>query len=114
MDSDRLRTEVYSFASFLVSHLALCVWLLWVFVPEEVLHSWGITYYPDKWWAVALPIYLIPLAVFVLCSYNALNMMATCPLDSAAWPHSGSMHGFDVAMRTMNQHIFSSQGKSKP
>lgn len=23
-------------------------------------------------------------ALFVFCSYNALNMMATCPLDSAA------------------------------
>eukprot|EP00434_Breviolum_minutum_P021721 symbB.v1.2.019173.t2/scaffold1559.1/size111769/6 len=60
--SDRLSTEVYSFASYLASHLAFLVWLIWVFLPDEVLHSWGITYYPDKWWAVAVPVYLIPLA----------------------------------------------------
>ena len=31
------------------------------------LHGWGITYYPDKWWAVAVPIYLIPLATQLMC-----------------------------------------------
>ncbi|CAE7919019.1 PIGP [Symbiodinium necroappetens] len=71
-----------SFASYLASHLAFVVWLLWVFTPDERLQSWGITYYPDRWWGVALPVYVIPLAIFVFLTYNALNMLSACPLDS--------------------------------
>eukprot|EP00439_Symbiodinium_sp_Y106_P057692 s2181_g8.t1 len=82
MAADRLATEARSFASYLASHLAFLAWLLWVFTPDERLQSWGITYYPDRWWGVALPVYVIPLAIFVFLTYNALNMLSACPLDS--------------------------------
>lgn len=39
------------------------------------LHSWGITYYPDKWWAVAVPIYVIPLATQLISPSVTVMML---------------------------------------
>ncbi|CAK0903229.1 unnamed protein product, partial [Prorocentrum cordatum] len=65
MGDDRLATEVYSFSSFLASLVALAGWLVWVSVPDDVLVSWGITYYPDKWWVLAVPTYIVTLGAFI-------------------------------------------------
>mmetsp|Transcript_19052 Transcript_19052/g.53336 ORF Transcript_19052/g.53336 Transcript_19052/m.53336 type:complete len:135 (-) Transcript_19052:3-407(-) len=83
MAAERLVTEVYSFVSFVASILAAVAWLVWAYAPDEVLAALGVTYYPDKWWAIALPTYLVATLFFVGYTYVALNMMAGCPLDSA-------------------------------
>ena len=88
--SRRLSTEVYSFVSYVASHVAFAAWLAWVFVPDGALQSWGITYYPDRYWAVAAPTYLLATLFFVAYAYVALNMMAVCPLDSPDMIRDGS------------------------
>mmetsp|Transcript_20810 Transcript_20810/g.65374 ORF Transcript_20810/g.65374 Transcript_20810/m.65374 type:complete len:141 (-) Transcript_20810:304-726(-) len=80
--NDRMATEVYSFVSFLASLVAFAAWLVWVFVPDEWLQSWGIAYFPSKWWALALPTYLVTMLAFVGYAYVALCMMAVRPLGS--------------------------------
>eukprot|EP00933_Yihiella_yeosuensis_P042011 TRINITY_DN36459_c0_g1_i1.p1 TRINITY_DN36459_c0_g1~~TRINITY_DN36459_c0_g1_i1.p1 ORF type:complete len:135 (+),score=19.34 TRINITY_DN36459_c0_g1_i1:34-438(+) len=102
MSDDRLRTEVYSFASFLASNIAFVVWSIWVLVPQEALKSWSITYYPDKWWAVALPVYVVACLLFVMYVYNALNMVASCPLDS--------VHMFRDSSTPKTKELFSTRG----
>ena len=74
-------TEVYGFVAFLLTIVAFTTFLLWAYVPERWYRSIGITYYPDKYWAVALPAWVSMSAIFFLVAYYAKYLMNTPPLD---------------------------------
>ncbi|CAG8795459.1 31460_t:CDS:2, partial [Gigaspora margarita] len=40
--------EYYGFVLYLLSFIAFAIYLLWAYLPKEVLESLGITYYPDR------------------------------------------------------------------
>ncbi|KAG5179236.1 PIG-P [Tribonema minus] len=75
-------TGVYGFAGWLASFILYGFYLLWAFIPEEQLHALGITYYPSKYWALALPCYVLVALTSIVVGYCSLNMMDTSPLDS--------------------------------
>ena len=58
------------------------VFLVWAYVPEATLHGLGITYYPDKYWALALPAFFCTAYALSGVAYVGLNMLSTAPLDS--------------------------------
>eukprot|EP00878_Enallax_costatus_P005795 GHUV01006076.1.p1 GENE.GHUV01006076.1~~GHUV01006076.1.p1 ORF type:complete len:167 (+),score=48.18 GHUV01006076.1:159-659(+) len=68
--------EVYGFAGWILSAVAFALYCLWAFVPEPVLHSIGITYYPTKEWALIIPTLIIFSVLFVYWVYESLNMMS--------------------------------------
>ncbi|KAH8682150.1 PIG-P-domain-containing protein [Xylariales sp. PMI_506] len=75
--------EYYGFVLYLFSSLTFLVYLLWAYLPSPFLHALGIFYYPDRWWALAVPAYIVMLIVYIfvaLASYNVEYL--TLPLGS--------------------------------
>ena len=46
------------------SWIGFAAWLAWAYVPDRVLHAWGVTWYPSKYWALAIPVAIV--VAFVL------------------------------------------------
>lgn len=40
--------EYYGFVMYLASFVAFGIYLIWAYVPDEILHNLGITYYPKR------------------------------------------------------------------
>lgn len=73
---------VRGFVLWMATFVVYGLFLLWAFLPESILHSAGVTYYPKKYWAVAIPAYLVMLAPFMLFSFIGINLINTVSLDS--------------------------------
>ncbi|KAF9349691.1 hypothetical protein BGX34_001646 [Mortierella sp. NVP85] len=74
--------EYYGFVLYLVSGITYAMYLGWAYLPREVLDSMGITYYPSKYWSLALPIWLFVLVIYLYIAFFAINLYNTEPLDS--------------------------------
>jgi len=75
--------EYYGFVLYLFSSLAFLMYLLWSYLPSPFLHYLGIYYYPNRWWALAIPAFLVMLLVYIyvaLALYNRERL--TVPLSS--------------------------------
>lgn len=84
--------EYYGFTLYLVSSLIFIMYILWAYLPSPFLHQLGIYYYPNRWWALAIPAWVVMLVVYIyvaLASYNTgyltLSMDSVeCMVDEAA------------------------------
>ncbi|KAI9669229.1 MAG: hypothetical protein M1817_004724 [Caeruleum heppii] len=59
------------------------MYLLWSYLPSPFLHQLGINYYPDRWWSLAIPAFLVMLVLYIyvaLASYNTGYL--TLPMSS--------------------------------
>jgi phosphatidylinositol N-acetylglucosaminyltransferase subunit P len=77
-------TEVYGFVGWMLSWLALAVFFLWAFLPEEIWKQFGVTYYPNKYWALALPAYLLMSYFFLCIIHVGIALVRTPPFSSAS------------------------------
>ncbi|CAH1254408.1 PIGP [Branchiostoma lanceolatum] len=73
---------IYGFVLYLASFLGLGLYVVWAYVPEPWLHAAGLTYWPQKYWALAAPVYISIAVLFILVFYVGLNFTVTAPLDS--------------------------------
>jgi len=65
--------EYYGFVLYLTSSLAFLGYVLWSYLPSPFLHQLGIYYYPNRWWSLAIPSFLVMSIVYIyvaLASYN--------------------------------------------
>ena len=62
--------------------LVAVLWILWAYTPDWMLKSLSITNYPDRYWAVAVPMYFGTLIVYIVVIYNAWNLCNTYPFES--------------------------------
>ena len=61
----------------------LVMYLLWSYLPSPFLHQLGIYYYPNRWWSLAIPAFLVMVIVYIylaLALYNTEYL--TLPLNS--------------------------------
>ncbi|PTB77925.1 PIG-P-domain-containing protein [Trichoderma longibrachiatum ATCC 18648] len=75
--------EYYGFVLYLFSSLSFLIYLLWSYLPSPFLHALGIYYYPDRWWALAVPAFLVMTLVYIYVALAAYNLeILTVPLNS--------------------------------
>ncbi|RKF73088.1 Meiotically up-regulated gene 84 protein [Golovinomyces cichoracearum] len=75
--------EYYGFLLYLFSSLTFIMYILWSYLPSPFLHALGIYYYPNRWWSLAIPSFLVMLLLYIyiaLASYNVSYL--TLPLQS--------------------------------
>ncbi|XP_072963220.1 phosphatidylinositol N-acetylglucosaminyltransferase subunit P-like [Typha angustifolia] len=75
-------SEVYGFVGSITTVIATVIYLVWAYTPEPWLHSLGITYYPSKYWALAIPSFFMVSVVLAMIFYLGLNFMVTPPPNS--------------------------------
>ena len=59
------------------------MYLLWSYLPQPFLYQLGIYYYPNRWWSLAIPSFLVMTIIYIyvaLASYNTGYL--TLPMTS--------------------------------
>ena len=75
--------EYYGFVLYLFSSLTFLTYLLWSYLPSPFLHALGIYYYPNRWWALATPAFLVMTLCYTYVALAAYNTeILTVPLGS--------------------------------
>lgn len=75
--------EYYGFVLYVLSTLMFGIYVLWAYLPSPFLHALGIFYYPNRWWALAVPAWLVMLIVYIYVALAAYNTeYLTLPLSS--------------------------------
>lgn len=65
--------EYYGFVLYLFSGLSFLIYLLWSYLPSPFLHALGIYYYPNRWWSVAIPSFLVMALVYIYVALALYN-----------------------------------------
>ncbi|KAI0391463.1 PIG-P-domain-containing protein [Xylariaceae sp. FL0594] len=75
--------EYYGFVVYLFSSLTFGIYLLWAYLPSPFLHALGIYYYPNRWWALAVPSFITMTIVYIYVALALYNTeVLTLPLTS--------------------------------
>lgn len=86
---------VYGFVLYLGFSTAFALYFVWAVIPDSVLHSVGLTYWPQKYWAVAIPIHIgLGIALFAAIIYPAINLTMTpafSDMRTITDPHAPSL-----------------------
>lgn len=70
-------TSTFAFVGWVATYVAVVCYLAWILLPASVLHSIGITYYPARYYALAIPAYLIFCCGTLCWLYIGWNMLIT-------------------------------------
>jgi hypothetical protein len=58
------------------------LYLLWAFIPDATLRNrFGVFYYPDKYWAIAVPVWVFVFGLYGAWAYEGVNLMSVKPID---------------------------------
>uniref|UniRef100_A0A9I9EBS0 PIG-P domain-containing protein n=1 Tax=Cucumis melo TaxID=3656 RepID=A0A9I9EBS0_CUCME len=90
-------SEVYGFVGSISTVVATAIYLIWAYLPESFLHSLGIYYYPSRYWAVAVPVYVMVSIALALMFYIGLNFLST--------PSPTSFHIIFGNMNSVKSHL---------
>ncbi|CAK9318922.1 unnamed protein product [Citrullus colocynthis] len=70
-------SEVYGFVGSISTVVATVIYLIWAYLPDSCLHSIGIYYYPSRYWALAVPVFVMVSIALALLFYIGINFLST-------------------------------------
>lgn len=74
--------SVYGFVLLLGSRTLFLLFIVWGLIPKYVFEEINITYLPDRYWAVSVPVFLLTfLALFAFIIYPSLSLCMTPSVD---------------------------------
>lgn len=73
---------IYGFVLYLLSYILFFMYVIWAYVPDEWLHAIGLTYLPQKYWAIALPTFACVTFLLAYPFYMGIILIQTPSLDS--------------------------------
>ncbi|CAK7910030.1 hypothetical protein CAAN1_21S01706 [[Candida] anglica] len=74
--------EYKGFFVYVLTSITLTVWAAWSLIPDEMLNAVSISYYPDKYWSMAIPSYFLMAMLFTYVAHVLWNTeIETIPLD---------------------------------
>ena len=68
-ETARHRTAIAGFVAWILTLIGMVAYVIWALVPEKTLNRIGIVYYPDKYWAVAVPAYVGMMFWYYITTY---------------------------------------------
>lgn len=92
---------VYGFVFYLASFVCFAVYVIWAYIPDPWLHCIGLTYWPQKYWAVAVPVYICMTIILAFVAYTGLILLKTAPIT-------------DVSTITDDKAVYSSEFDKNP
>mmetsp|Transcript_9517 Transcript_9517/g.18978 ORF Transcript_9517/g.18978 Transcript_9517/m.18978 type:complete len:143 (-) Transcript_9517:286-714(-) len=96
--------EIYGFVGAITTTVFAALYFAWAYTPDAVLHALGIYYYPSKYWALALPVWLSGTAVAIFWLYEGMNLALSEPLHSLRSLQDGDPG--DMPLTQVNAMLF--------
>jgi hypothetical protein len=100
--------EVYGFVGWIATFAAWLCYLLWSYLPEATLHEVGVSYYPNKYWALAAPAMLLCSVMSYGILYGILGLSLNPHLDS----YETLGDGYSKPLFHHNQHHGAHKGSA--
>lgn len=72
----------YGFVSCLLCYVSFVIYLIWAYIPRSYQEWMGLTYWPNKFFAVAIPPFLCVIFLGSFIIYEGLIFINTAPVDS--------------------------------
>ncbi|OSD05237.1 PIG-P-domain-containing protein [Trametes coccinea BRFM310] len=76
-DSRSRAPEFYGFVAWASTYLLFVLYLLWAFLPDEHILALGVSWYPNREWALLIPAYGMVLVLLTYFTYFALALART-------------------------------------
>ena len=92
---------VNGFIAYLLTWASFLIFIVWSGVAEETLHSVQFTYYPDKYWAVAVPAFFTMLAYYYISTYLLMYLRNTKPLTDMFYLTDNQAKGAKPTLGTL-------------
>ncbi|KAL1530322.1 hypothetical protein AB1Y20_001231 [Prymnesium parvum] len=99
---------LYGFVAWIATHVCFALFIAWAYTPESILADLGITWYPNKYWALALPSFLVVSMTFAYAFHWTHSMMNLPPLESLSTlvdEFSNFPQDSDLGLRGLDERI---------